>query len=225
MNTQQSRRYIFVDFESLKKIKFKKLEKVCDKVLIFIDAKEDALPLALVRQMQRMGKSVKWVVIDNLNQTGPNYHITFLMGKLHEKVNYDIEFAVLSNDLEFDPLINFINEEGRSCVRVKRKDSKNDDLMMSSDYRTESSINTDFQPKPSAIERDVDENLIEQTAQETINRLIRSGNRPAEISTLKNYILLHNQELSLSGNLDKIIRKMEGQNEIEIKGQEVVYNF
>lgn len=225
MNTQQSRRYIFVDFESLKKIKFKKLEKVCDKVLIFIDAKEDALPLALVRQMQRMGKSVKWVVIDNLNQTGPNYHITFLMGKLHEKVNYDIEFAVLSNDLEFDPLINFINEEGRSCVRVKRKDSKNDDLMMSSDYRPESAINTDFQPKPSAIERDVEENLIDQTAQETINRLIRSGNRPAEISTLKNYILLHNQELSLSGNLDKIIRKMEVQNEIEIKGQEVVYNF
>jgi hypothetical protein len=224
MNHHQSRRYIFVDFESLKKIKFKKLEKVCDKVFIFIDAKEDSLPLSLVRQMQRMGKSVKWVVIDGLNKTGPNYHVTFLMGKLHEKVNYDIEFAVLSNDLDFDPLINFINEQGRSCVRVKRKENKPDEFVMSTE-RVESSINSDFQPKPSAIEREVDESLINETAQETINRLIRSGNRPAEISTLKNYILLHNQELSLSGNLDKIIRRMEVQNEIEIKGQEVVYNF
>lgn len=77
MNHHQSRRYIFVDFESLKKIKFKKLEKVCDKVFIFIDSKENSLPLELVRQMQRMGRSVKWVVVENLNQTGPNYHITF----------------------------------------------------------------------------------------------------------------------------------------------------
>jgi hypothetical protein len=229
MNHHQSRRYIFVDFESLKKIKFKKLEKVCDKVFIFIDSKENSLPLELVRQMQRMGRSVKWVVVENLNQTGPNYHITFLMGKLHEKVHFDIEFAVLSNDLDFDPLINFINEEGRSCVRVKRKEGKSDEFTMSSspaaERVVESSINTDFQPKPSAIERDIDDNLIDQTAQETINRLLRSGNRPAEVSTLKNYILLHNQELSLSGNLDKIIRKMETQHEIEIKGQEVVYNF
>jgi PIN domain len=225
MNHHQSRRYIFVDFESLKKVKFKKLEKVCDKVFIFVDSKENSLPLELVRQMQRMGRSVKWVVVENLAKSGANYHITFLMGKLHEKVHYDIEFAVLSNDLEFDPLINFINEEGRSCVRVKRKDQKSDDFSITPAERVESSINTDFQPKPSAIEHNIDEGIIDQTAQETINRLIRSGNRPAEVSTLKNYILLHNQELSLSGNLDKIIRKMENQNEIEIQGQEVVYNF
>lgn len=229
MNHHQSRRYIFVDYESLKKIKFKKLEKVCDKVFIFIDGSEELIPFPLVRQMQRMGNSVKWVVIDNLNQSSSNYHISFLMGKLHEKVNYDIEFAVLSNDPEFDHLINFINSEGRSCVRVKRKDVKPNDYGVSSVAETnesiESSINSDFHPQPSSIEREIDDTFIEETAKETISRLIRSGNRPAEIATLKNYILLHNQDLNMHGNLDKIIRKMEEKREIVVQGQEVVYNF
>lgn len=228
MNQHQSRRYIFVDYENLKKIKFKKLEKVCDKVFVFIDSSEANIPFSLVRQMQRMGSAVKWVTVDHLNQSGANYHITFLMGKLHEKVNYDIEFAVLSNDVNFDHLINFINSEGRSCVRVKRKETKTEEdyeVKEMSSESIESSINSDFQPQPFGVEREMDETLIEQTAQETINRLVRSGNRPAEIATLKNYILLHNQELSLHGNLEKIIRRMEEKQEIAIQGQEVVYNF
>lgn len=228
MNHHQSRRYIFVDYESLKKVKFKKLEKVCDKLFVFIDSSEENIPFVLVRQMQRMGSSVKWVIVDKLNQAGSSFHISFLMGKLHEKVNYDIEFAVLSNAHEFDHLINFINSEGRSCVRVKRKDTQIEEYQMtneSADPHIESTINTDFQPQPFGVEREMGEELIEQTAQETINRLIRSGNRPAEVSTLKNYILLHNQELSLHGNLEKIIRRMEEKQEIVLKGQEVVYNF
>jgi hypothetical protein len=186
--------------------------------------------------MQRMGGAVKWVTVDNLGTSSANYHITFLMGKLHEKVNYDIEFAVLSNDIEFDHLINFINSEGRSCVRVKRKDTKMDEYpttkttssMMDSEEEVESIVN-EYQPQPSGMmaeqHREIGEELIEQTAQETINRLIRSGNRPAEISTLKNYILLHNQELSMHGNLERIIKRMEEKREIAIQGQEVVYNF
>jgi hypothetical protein len=235
MNHHQSRRYIFVDYESLKKIKFRKLEKVCDRVFVFIDSKEENIPFALVRQMQRMGGAVKWVTVDNLGNSSANYHITFLMGKLHEKVNYDIEFAVLSNDIEFDHLINFINSEGRSCVRVKRKDTKMEEYQTPSKSTSsivdtaevvESVIN-EFQPQPAGMmaDREIGEELIEQTAQETINRLIRSGNRPAEISTLKNYILLHNQELSMHGNLEKIIKRMEEKREIAIQGQEVVYNF
>ena len=228
MNHQQSRRYIFIDFENLKKIKFKKLEKVCDKVFVFVDAAEQNVPLILVRQMQKMGNSVKWVAVAHLNDKGANYHISFLMGKLHEKVNFDIEFAVLSNDEDFDPLVNFINSEGRSCVRVKRKENstyETDNEMEGDDDAILSSINSDFQPEPYGVEQEIDVKIVDDTADATIKRLIRSGNRPAEITTLKNYILLHNQELSIRGNLDKIIRKMEQSHDIEIKNQEVIYNF
>jgi hypothetical protein len=178
--------------------------------------------------MQRMGSAVKWVTVDHLNHSGANYHITFLMGKLHEKVNYDIEFAILSNDVVYDHLINFINSEGRSCVRVKRKDSKVSDEPSLAGTRTEqipSAIHTDFHPQPFPVDKEFGDDLIEKTALETISRLVRSGNRPAEISTLKNYILLHNQELSIQGNLELIIQRMEEKKEIAIKGQEVLYNF
>lgn len=253
----QSRRYIFIDFENLKKVKFKKLERVCDKVFIFIDNKEESVPLSLVRQMQKMGRSIKWVSVDNLKEIGVNYHISFLMGKLHERVNYDIEFAVLSNDETFDPLVNFINNEGRSCVRVKRKASMNereeeDDMPFTPNIyvpvsqpatqaatqstnnaashlsvvsNVSATMSSDNNDETFVMANELDDELIEETARETIKRLIRSGNRPAEVSTLRNYILLHNQELSLHGNLDKIIRRMERSKEIEIQGQEVVYNF
>ena len=247
----QSRRYIFIDFENLKKVKFKKLERVCDKVFIFIDAKEEQIPLSLVRQMQKMGRAIKWVTVDNLKDIGVNYHISFLMGKLHERVNYDIEFAVLSNDETFDPLVNFINSEGRSCVRVKRKANvdereEDDDMPFTpsvyvpvqkvtpqaapttvSNHASASvaTVHSDSQAETYVMASDLDEEFIEETARETIKRLIRSGNRPAEVSTLRNYILLHNQELSLHGNLDKIIRRMERSKEIEIQSEEVIYNF
>ncbi len=228
MNQQQSRRYIFVDYESLKRIKFRKLEKVCDKVFVFIDSNENYIPFSLVRQMQRMGNALKWVTVDHLNQSGASYHITFLMGKLHEKVNYDIEFAILSNDSTYDNLISFINSEGRSCVRVKRKEGKTGDESLMSDMRTEhisSSIHSDFQPQPFSVDHHFPDDLIEKTATDTISRLVRSGNRPAEISTLKNYILLHNQEQNIQSNLELIIRRMEDKKEIAIRGHEVLYNF
>ena len=228
MNQQQSRRYIFVDYDSLKRIKFRKLEKVCDKVFVFIDSSESYIPFSMVRQMQRMGNAIKWVTVDHLNQSGASYHITFLMGKLHEKVNYDIEFAILSNDSTYDNLIGFINSEGRSCVRVKRKETKPSDDALIADNRREqysSSISSDFQPQPVSVDRHMADELIEKTALDTISRLVRSGNRPAEIATLKNYILLHNHEVNIQSNLEQIIRRMEEKKEIAIRGQEVLYNF
>jgi hypothetical protein len=39
---------------------------------------------------------------------------------LHEKVPTEIQFAVLSDDSSLDPLVRFINEAGRNCLRVKR---------------------------------------------------------------------------------------------------------
>lgn len=120
MNTQ-NRRFIFIDFENLRKVKFKKLEKVATKIFIFINADVDNIPAFLVYQVQKLGKDVKWITVENPNNNRMNYHIAFLMGKLHQKLHLDVEFAVLSNDKDFDPLVGFINSQNRSCIRVKRK--------------------------------------------------------------------------------------------------------
>jgi len=230
MNTQ-TRRYVFIDYDNLLQVKFKKLEKVASRIFVFIEAGQETVPLSLVRQAQRSGKNLRWIVAGNSGNSLLNYHIAFIMGKLHQKLQRDVEFAVISNDPEFDPLISFINSTGRNCLRVKRKKDESSvfrDLNVNLD--PSNGFNDNFQA-PSFSDEDgemptlVEDELITKTAEETVKRLIRSGNRPEEISALKNYILLHSQELSLHGNVERIIQKMKEANDIEIKKGEVVYNF
>ncbi len=233
MNTQ-TRRYLFIDYENLLQVKFKKLEKVASKIFIFVESSQETVPLALVRQAQSSGKNLRWIVVNNPGGGKLNYHIAFIMGKLHQKLEDDVEFAVVSNDPEFDPLISFINTSGRSCIRVKRKQDESsvyeesnlnyskppefvDDFSMSSFH--------DNDDDDGGMPVMVEDEIIARTAEETVKRLIRSGNRPAEISTLKNYILLHSQEVSLNGNVERIIQKLKDGKDIEIQKGEVIYNF
>lgn len=256
MNTQ-NRRFIFIDFENLRKVKFKKLEKVATKIFIFINADVDNIPAFLVYQVQKLGKDVKWITVENPNNNRMNYHMAFLMGKLHQKLHSDVEFAVLSNDKDFDPLVGFINSQNRSCIRVKRKKTEEErkprrsnapvyterkpeginireDVPITNGLRNSLTTNGNYETAvavekvtiPSAIEQEYDRMVVEKTAQETMERLIRSGNRPAEVDTLKHYILLNNQELSIHGNIDQVIEQMELTNNIEVgEDGDVVYHF
>jgi len=250
MNTQ-NRRFVFIDFENLRKIKFKKLEKVATKIFVFIGDEVDNIPAFLVYQIQKLGKDVKWIVVENAKADKMNYHMAFLMGKLHQKLHADVEFAVLSNDKDFDPLVGFINSQGRSCIRVKRKKTKAERTVkqpevVESDFSSityeeeeekifseveytnghSHDIPTATPVPPTAIEVEYDNMIAERTADETMKRLVRSGNRPAEVDTLKHYILLNNQELSVHGNIDKVIERMEASKNIEVQqGGNVIYHF
>lgn len=227
----QSRRYVFITFEDLKKIRFKKLEKVCDRLFIFINATEDSIPFSLVQQIQKLGRGAKWVPVNGAKDKGMNYHLCFLMGKLHQKVHASIEFAVLSNDDSYDSLVAFINEQGRSCLRVQRKKNKKETRVTAPEITIQEegyseSNHVDDQGQQFFPEGPLDNQIYNQTAKETIRRLIRSGNRPAEVDTLKKYIQLYNQELTeYDGNIDRIIDEMEECKDIVIQEGMVKYNF
>lgn len=228
MNTHHKRRYVFIDFENLQKVKFKKLEKVCDRVFILIDAAEKSIPFSLVRQIQKLGKAVKWIPIKNPDDGDLNYHLSFVLGKLHQKTDKAVEFAILSNNRSFDPLVNFINESGRTCLRVKnRKPQKPVQFKQKEVNKIGENKRkvTDINPKPFEIESTIDKELINETASDTIQRLIRSGNRPTEVTMLRNYILLHNQELTDHGKVDKIIESLRKNKNIAIREGQVTYNF
>lgn len=113
------KRYVFVDYECLKKIKVSKLGKVCNKVFIFISSTEENIPASLVMQAQHLGKRIKWISTDLSEGNGFMLHISFLIGALHQKENKSIEFAILSDDADYDALVSFINDAGRNCLRVK----------------------------------------------------------------------------------------------------------
>ncbi len=258
--TTHSRRYVFLDFDTLVNIRFKKLEKVCDKIFVFVGSDVTAVPFTLVRDMQSMGNAIKWIDVGETATHDLNYHICFLMGKLHEKISGDVEFAILSNDDAFDPLVNFINATGRSCLRIKNSLSEKSapqpkmesaaplskvvyDIIPSIEdknvveskpeiHSVLESLNarlfgehiseTDNDEK---VQANGEHTLIEETARETVRRLVRSGNRPQNVMMLRNYILLHNQELSLHGDVDKIIGRLKDSREIELRNEAVQYNF
>jgi hypothetical protein len=110
-----------------------------------------------------------------------------------------------------------------------------EDAPIANGFRNGISANGDYEPAtavtekvtvPSAIEQEYDRMVIEKTAQETMDRLVRSGNRPAEVDTLKHYILLNNQELSIHGNINQVIEQLELTNSIEIEEEgNVIYHF
>ncbi len=120
------KRYIFADYESLRKVKFSKLQKVCNKVFILVDSTEETIPFYIVMQAQKLGKRVKWISVDNESDDF-KLHLSFLIGALHEKANINIEFAILSDDEDYDGLVNFINDAGRNCIRIKTKKKKKKD--------------------------------------------------------------------------------------------------
>ncbi len=199
------------------------------------DINEENIPFNLVMNMQRLGRGVKWVVVDSPMEVSLNYHLCFLMGKLHEKVNKEIEFAILSNDKTFDPLISFINNQGRSCLRVKRKKEKTGkagksttakkDIPFSFQNGIPKGKKTDEEQLPFIIEHTGENALIEETANETVERLKYTGNRPSEVLLLRDYIVLHHQELTNNGNADQIIDILVEKEKIEIEEGIVKYNF
>ena len=231
----RNRRYVFLDFEHLKTIKFKKLEKVCDRIYVFISEAEQSVPFRLVRQMQKLGGSVKWIVLPETG--GPELPMTFEIGRLHQRTDAEIEFAILSNDEVFDPLVNYINTAGRSGVRVKSKRAER----LREDRPSDTGEN-DTTPPPVTDEADDeytfgfggtdnghaadgDTATIDRTAVDTVRRLMRSGNRPAELDLLRDYIRVNNESLTEPRAVDQVIQHLEAGKEIEVHQQSVVYHF
>lgn len=246
MNTAQQR-YIFTDFDSIQRVKFKKLEKVCDKIFILINSSDDLIPFFLVRNLQKLGKAVKWISIENNQNLTLNYHICYLIGKMHSKISKDIEFAILSDDDVFDSMILYINENDRHCRRVatgapktppkpktkskpKRKSSKLVEQIVTrkadvrptlvEGERAEKDAEREFVPFA-----EPQESLV--AYRETKDRLKLVATRPYNVTSLRDYIHINNQELVERGKLDveEIITMMELNDEINIRGGVVGYNF
>ncbi len=121
MESDQYSRIIFINIEDLQKISLNKLEQVCDGAYVFVDKEAKVVPFKLVQQLQHLGESVKWVATNGKTpETVANY-ISFFMGRLHEQLEKEVEFAIISESKAMDHLIQYINEKGRSCIRVTNK--------------------------------------------------------------------------------------------------------
>lgn len=258
------RRFVFVHYEDLLDIRFKKLEKVTDKLFVFLPEGVNNVPIWLVRQMQNMGPDLEWIDLGSSSEDGTPRVMSFHIGVIHEKVDLGVEFAILSDDEVMDELVAHIQNTGRSCVRVKQKaTAATDDVEegYSEDFETfeshepshaKSHENLDRNHSPSSERRafssatttvsrgnvgmrqplqhqpsvtEAEDVNITSLSDDLVRRLIRSGNRPNDLSMLRSYILLHSEESNAVNYVDEIITHMEGKGEIKLKDGTISYNF
>ena len=229
MSRSKIQRFAFVRFDALKEVKFKKLSRVASKIFVFIHKEKSKIPFDLVQQFQKLGKSLKWVRVEVSSPSAIQMYMAFITGQMHQKVDRKIEFAILSNDDKMDHIIADLNESGRSVVRVKygkKKEAKSppqvETIKSAAFALKENGNNGQFNDDMPII---LEDDLVIETARKTINKLQESGNRPSEVSTLKSYILLHNDHDLVNNSLDDVIQQMAELNEIEIVEGEVTYNF
>lgn len=230
MNTS-NKRYIFTDFDNIQKVKFKKLERVCDKIFILINTSDKFIPFSLVRNLQKLGKGVKWIPVQNNKNLTFNYHICYLMGKMHSKINLSTEFAILSDEDSFDSIIKYMNKNKRKCRRVKTGAPK--------EKMRRKIIVSRLPQRPiyegERAKKDEEREWVHLPEQqdslvayrETKDRLKLVATRPYNLTSLRDYIHINNQELVERGKLsvEEIIEMMEVNNEIEVKGSLVAYHF
>jgi len=217
------KRYIFIDFENLKKIKVKKLQSVCCKFFILINDSNKTIPFSIVTKIQKLGNRVKWIPVDTQGSHNLNYHIAFLIGKMHQKSNPDTEFVVLSNNTEIDPLIAFINEDGRFCIRVRRANK----TVPRSGSTQQSGSNNSSSDNSNGHDIGTEERKkrLDILINDSKSRLLIIGDRPAQVHDLCKFLSLHNQEYAPLFEMSEILGEMQKRKDIQLNNKQVKYNF
>jgi len=203
--------------------------------------------------MQQMGKNAKWIVAKATDNDSLEFHLSFLLGRLDEKLDEEIEFAVLSGSTNLDPVIDFINHSGRDCFRVTVEETEAEfeteeveekayliteeaeEFETETDIRidlSETTLNTVSKEKSQGVLTSIEPSKasnnqdIENKALETVQRLQYTGNRPAEVVLLRDYIGLFHQGIEDDdGQADQIINKLVENKQIEVRKGIIKYNF
>ncbi len=153
MESDQYSRIIFINIDDLQKISLNKLEQVCDGAYVFVDKEAKVVPFNLVQRLQHLGESVKWVATNGKTPAAVANYISFFMGRLHEQLDKEVEFAIISESKDMDHLIQYVNEKGRSCIRVTKK---KEDPRVTSDLERSNGSTNKVETKP--VVKDVPSN-------------------------------------------------------------------
>lgn len=107
-------KWAFVDYENLGTLEGIPLTGFA-RVLVFLGAQNPRIQLGTMP-----GDRFVPLEILQLRQTSANnvdFHLAFFLGQMHAQAPAEIKFEVFSGDQGYDPLLKFLNQQGRSCVR------------------------------------------------------------------------------------------------------------
>ena len=155
--------YILIDYENVQPSSFSITSDYPVKVLLFVGANQNKIPIELAVSMQSLGNNAQYVKVDGIGKNALDFHVAFYLGKLIEQ-DANGYFHIISKDSGFDTLIKHIRDKK---VLIQKHNKINDILIIN----------------------DLTMKSLSERVSATIDFLINRGNaKPRKIETLNNAI-------------------------------------
>ncbi|KHD05649.1 hypothetical protein PN36_02930 [Candidatus Thiomargarita nelsonii] len=105
--------WCFIDYENLPSALEYVISNDYARILVFLGAQQKNVNIDLSKQTTAEVIKIKGVGKNNLD-----FHLIYYLGKCQANAGNHVEFAVFSKDTGWDNLIQFIQNEGRTCHRI-----------------------------------------------------------------------------------------------------------
>jgi hypothetical protein len=112
--------YVLVDFENVQPDTLAALAEGQFKVKVFVGAAQakGRISFELSHSMQMLGASAEYVKIARSGPNAVDMHIAYFVGRLLERER-DAVIHIISKDTDFDPLLEYLRDNGVTCKRSK----------------------------------------------------------------------------------------------------------
>lgn len=119
-NAPMATNYVLVDFENVQPESLEALATGAFRVKVFVGAQQakGRVSFEFSESMQKLGAHAEYVRIARSGPNAVDMHIAYFVGRLFEKESH-ASIYIISRDTDFDPLVEFLQDRGQSCRRVR----------------------------------------------------------------------------------------------------------
>lgn len=109
--------HVLIDYENVQPKNLALLAEDHFRVMVFLGAQQQKLPVELVTAMQALGDRARYVQIHGNGPNALDFHIAYYIGRLACERPDDVFFHIISKDTGFDPLIAHLKANGIGARR------------------------------------------------------------------------------------------------------------
>lgn len=190
--------YILIDFENVQPKNLELLKDIDFKVMVFVGASQNNIPIELAAELQRFGTNGGYIRINGNGKNALDFHIAYYIGKISES-DKDAYFHIISKDSGFDPLIRHLKD--KKIFAHRANDLSEIPLLQISNSST-----------------------LEERVTAIVKNLINKGtSRPRKTTTLGNTINSLFQKTLAEAEIMQIIQEMKKRKLISIENENISY--
>lgn len=193
------REIIFVDFENIQNLNFKKRDGVDSHIILFVGSKQNSLNIeTLINLMSASEFNI--VKVEASTKNALDFTLSIEVGRFHEREEIDTKFIVVSKDRGFEAVKTYIKMSGREIELLSDIHPKKAKVVV---------------PK---IDEERGEFLISHFSRENFPRATR-------LETLKNQIAsIFRSEQIKESEVDAIVKYLQSVHFLKVNDKKIIYS-